>query len=258
MIMILISRKGAASLLFFIIASILYGCATAGKVDDIKKADAHYKLGVSYISRDELKNAFIEFQKAIKMYPEHKESYNMLGYISTRFEKYEDAIAYYKKALSIDPKYSDAMNNLGVTYSELGNWDEAIRYFKMAIENPLYSTPERAYTNMAYAYYKKGDYENAEEAIREALIRFPDFPVANYIHGLINIARGDDASAINDLKKAIAMAPDYMDAHWEIANTYLRIGERDKALEHFRIIADRGTDQKMLKEAREYILLLGK
>jgi len=44
----------------------------------------------------------------------------------------------------------------------------------------------------------------------------------------------------------------------EIANAYLRIGERDKALEHFRIIAEKSNDQKMVEEAKEYIMLLGK
>jgi type IV pilus biogenesis/stability protein PilW len=258
MIKISLAHRIALLVSFLTISTLLYGCATTSKTEILKKAEAHYKLGVSYMSMKRFKNAFIEFQKAIKIDPEHKESYNSLGYISTRFKKYEDAISYYKKALSIDPQYSDAMNNLGVTYMELGKWDEAIKYFEMAIENPFYATPERAYTNMAFAYYKKGDFKSAEEALSEALTRSPDFPVAQYIHGLLNVASGDDISAIDDFKKVLSIIPDYMNAHWEIAHAYLRIGERDKALEHFRIIAEKSDDQERAKEAKEYIMLLGK
>jgi type IV pilus biogenesis/stability protein PilW len=245
---------------FWLIVSFLvfYACATTSKTELLKKAEAHYKLGVSYMLKDQLNDAFIEFQKAIKLVPEHKESYNSLGYISTRFKKYEEAISYYKKALSIDPRYSEAMNNLGVTYSEMGKWDEAIRYFKKALENPFYQTPERAYTNMAFAYYKKGDYRHAEEAVNEALTRFPDFPMARYIHGLLNVAYGDDVSAIEDFKKVLSVSPDYINAHYEIAHAYVRIGERDKALEHFRVVAEKGKDKKMVKESKEYIMLLEK
>lgn len=243
---------------FFVILLLFYGCVTTDENKAFNRAEAHYKLGVSYMSKGQLNDAFIEFQKAVDIDPEHKESLNSLGYISTRFKKYNDAKSYYKKAISIDPKYSEAMNNLGITYLELEAWDEAIRYFKMALENPLYLTPEKAYSNMAFAYYKKGDYRSSEYAVKEALTRAPDFPSALYIHGLLNVVSGDDESAIKDFKRILNIIPDYMEAHWEIANAYLRIGERDKALEHFRIISEKSEDQKLVDEAKEYIMLLSK
>lgn len=251
-------KKSFKYIIYIIPLLLFYGCATTDKTEALNKAEAHYKLGVSYMSNEQLKDAFIEFQKAVSINPEHKESLNSLGYISTRFKKYDDAISYYKKALSIDPRYSDAMNNLGITYLELGEWDEAIRYFKMATENLFYATPERAYSNMAFAYYKKGDYRSTEEAVKEALTRSPDFPFALYIKGILNVVLVDDESAIKDFKKVLSMIPDYMEAHWEIANAYLRIGKRDEAIEHFRIISEKSEDPKLAKEAREYIMLLGR
>lgn len=243
---------------YLIIPSLFfYSCATMDK-ETINKAEAHYKLGVSYMSKGELNDAYIEFQKAININPEHREALNSLGLISTRFKKYDDAISYYNKAIAIDPKYSEAMNNLGVTYLELERFDDAIRYFKMAVENPLYLTPERAYSNMAFAYYRKGDYKSADNSINEAIIRSPNFSYALYVRGLIRVVSGDDEGAIMDFKKVLGIIPDYIDVHWEIAHAYLRIGEREKAVEHFKFIADNAQDTRMIKEAKEYIDLLSK
>jgi len=224
----------------------------------LNRAEAHYKIGVSYMSKEDLNDAFIEFQKTININPRHKEALNALGLISARFKKYNDAISYYNRAISLDPGYSEALNNLGVTYLELQRWDDAIRHFKMATDNPLYLTPEKAYSNMAFAYYKKGDYKDAQEAVREALTRSPNFPYALYVQGLIDVASGNDESAVDYFRKALDITPNYIEVHWEIAHCYLRIGERGRAIEHFKFIADNAKGTGLAKEAREYLEILSR
>jgi len=148
------------------------------------------------------------------------------------------------------------MNNLGIVYADIANWDEAFKYVKTSLSNPLYTTPERAYLNMGFAYYKKGDYQKAVDTLKESLIRYPDLPQAIYILGIVYIELGDDEAAIEKFTKAIDIVPDYVGAHWELANAYLRMGERDKAVEHFRIVAEKAKGATMGKEALEYIELL--
>ncbi len=234
---------------------LLYACATAPTVEDLKKAEAHYKLGVSYLNENKLKESFIEFQKAIQLNHEDKYSLNALGLISTRFKEYDKAINYYKHAISIDRHYSDAMNNLGVTYLEMENWDEAIKYFKMALDNLLYATPDTAYSNIGYALYKKGDYLNALNTLNDAIKKYPDSLQPAYILGLVYMKLGDIKAAINTFNKTLSLSPNYIDAHWELANAYLREGNREKAIEHFRIIAD-SSDNEKRKDALKYLDLL--
>lgn len=229
-------------------------------IEDVKKADAHYKLGISFFIKEQLQEASIEFQKAIKLNPQHHESYHLLGYISTKFKKYDDAISYYKRAISIDPDYSGAMNNLGVAYLEIENWDEAITYFKMALRNPLYETPEKAYSNMGYAYYRKGDYPSAVNAIKEAIVRYPEgFPQPdynpNYVLGLSYMKLGNTKAAIDEFKKALDIAPKNIDVHWELADAYLKAGDKEKAVKHFKIVSE-SSDSEKSKKALEYIELL--
>lgn len=237
---------------------LLTACATAQREEDMKIAETHYKLGISYMDKYQINEAFVEFQKAIQLNPKHKESLNYLGYISTRFKKYDNAIDFYKRAISISPDYSDALNNLGMAYIDLEEWDEAIKYFKMALENPLYATPEKPYLSMGYAYYKKGDYDSAADAVNKAALRYPQgLPQSNYylnyILGLIYVKLGKADAAIYEFKKAEESAPGNIDVHWELANAYMSIGDNENAIRHFKAVSENDADKEKSREALEYI-----
>ncbi len=232
---------------------ILNSCASVTSPENIKNAEAHNSLGYSYLNGGQLNEAFIAFQKALEFNPKNKEALYNLGYISVRFKEYDKAISYYKRAISIDPNYSEAINNLCVTYAETGQWDKAIEHFKAALRNPLYRTPAQAYSNLGYAYYKKGDYASAENALRDALIRNPVLPSALYILGLVYVKTDNDTAAIEEFKKAIGILTDYTDAHWELANVYLRQGKNAKALKHLKVIVEKDDNTERIRKASEYI-----
>lgn len=238
----------------FLCAALLFtGCASAPGTEDMKSAEAHNTLGSSHLSRGELNDAYIEFQKALKLNPQNKETLLYLGFISTKFRKYDEAISYYKRALAVDPHYSEAMNNLGTVYVENGKWDDAIRYFEGALKNPTYSTPEMAYSNLGYAYYMQGKYEKAEQVLRDALIRNPVFQRAMYFLGLVYQKTDRDDAAVDQLLRLIGLAPDDIDAHWELANIYLRKGMNAKALKHFRVVAEKDDRTDRIRKAAEEI-----
>jgi len=236
---------------FFLL--LLFSCALAPTAEDIKKAETLNNLGRAYLNDGKINEAYTEFQKALSVNPKNKETLNYLGYISTIFKKYDEAISYYKRAISLDPNYADALVNLGVTYAEMESWDEAIKCFKTALSNPVYSTPAQAYSNMGYAYYRKRDYINAENSLRDALLRNPVLPMAMYTLGLVHIETNNDQLAIDDFKKAIGILPDYADAHWELAKIYLRTGQKARALKHFEVVVEKDTDMARRREALIYI-----
>lgn len=231
----------------------LLSCSTAPTTEDVQKAESHNQRGASYLSNGDLNKAFIEFQQALKANPENKETLNFLGYISTRYGKYEEAVSYYKKAVAIDPNYSEAINNLGIAYAQLEQWDEAIEQFKTALQDTTYRTPERAYANLGFVYYRKGQYHEAEEALKEALVRNPVSARPLYVLGLVYEELGEENLAIESFMKVIGMVPDYIDAHWELANIYLQKGDKARALKHFKAVAEKGGDPARIRRASEHI-----
>ncbi|MBI5027182.1 MAG: tetratricopeptide repeat protein [Nitrospirae bacterium] len=242
-------------LLFTVYCLLFTGCVTTPSVEKIQMAQVHYKLGLAYLTEDRIQEAFVEFQKSIALNPEDKESLNALGLIYTKLEKYSDAISSYRKAIMVDSKFSEAHNNLGVTYTKLEQWDEAIKSFQLALKNPLYATPDTAYSNMGLALYKKGEYLKAMESTKEALKRSPNFHYPLYVLGLIYVKLDKNKDAIGVFSKAVTIDPHYIEAHWELANAYLREGDKKRAIEHFRKVAESGIQEKS-KEALKYIEIL--
>jgi len=251
--------KGTFSNTIMYIASLILliflfnGCATTNNPESIRNAAAHNKIGSYYLSNDQFNEAFIEFQKSVKLDPNNKETLNYLGYISARYKKYDEAESYYKRAISVDPSYSDALNNLGVLYLDTKEWDNAIKYFQAALDNSVYSTPEKAYSGIGYAYYNKEDYVKAGDSFNKALIRNPVFPLAMYNLGLVYVKLKKYDDAVAEFKKAIGIIPNYMDAHWELALTYLLLDKKDKALKHLKAVAEESDNTIKRNMALEYI-----
>ncbi len=88
---------------------------------------------------------------------------NMLGYVSTIEEKFEDAELYYKKALELDPtKKKPLYTNLAMIYAEQKiNLDRAIEMLNEILNIEDGSNKYPIYVNLGYAYFQKGDYDNA-------------------------------------------------------------------------------------------------
>ncbi len=241
-------------ILTFVCTAFLFtSCATTTSGERMNRAKSHSTLGSSYLENGQYTEAYSEFQKAVKLNPRNKETLNYLGYLNTRFKKYDEAVLYYKKAISIDPYYSEAVNNLGVTYAEMEKWDAALKTFDEALSNHMYETPEMALANKGYVLYMKGDYQDAEHAVKEALIINRLFPLASYVLGLVYTKLGNDTAAIEEFKNAIGLAPDYVEAHMDLAKTYLRSGNKAKALKHFEAVLEHDNNSLRLREASEHI-----
>src|SRR5437764_2969719 len=149
-----------------VVLSLLSGCVTEEK---IKKANGYYQEGLSTLDLDRQK-AFVSFQKAIQINPDHKEAHYALGHIYAGQEKYKQAEGELREVLRIDPDYSEAHTHLGLVLMQQDRWDEAIQSFRRALLNPLYATPDLARFHLGRALAHEGDMKGATEAFEDALL----------------------------------------------------------------------------------------
>ncbi len=223
------------------IAIFILGCATMSNEERIQQASAHYQLGVSYMNDNNIQPAFVEFQKAIELNPQDKESLNAIGLIYLlKLENYQKAVEYFERALKIDRSFSEALNNLGYAYEMMERFNDAVMAYKSALTNPLYRSAEKAFNNLGRVYYRLKRYNEAIEAYKESLRRFSSFHLPYYGLALCYNALGRYGDAATALKKALDLDPSYN-------------GDRDKALRDFkeRKLLARGYEEKDLSDLIE-------
>ncbi|MBI4685938.1 MAG: tetratricopeptide repeat protein [Nitrospirae bacterium] len=194
-------------------------CACATSSENVQKATAHYKIGLSYYNENNVQPAFIEYQKAYELNPEDKQVLNAIGFIYLfNFDDYPKAVDFFQKAIAIDNDFSDAQNNLGVAYERMRRFDDAIRSYKKAASNLLYMTPELAYDNLGRVYYRLGRYDEAIDVYKDAIKRKADFYNSYYGLALCYNAKGRYGDAATAITRAIEINPAYKGARDKAVN----------------------------------------
>jgi type IV pilus assembly protein PilF len=99
-------------------------------------------------------------------------------------------VVHFEKAVQLKPDYSLAKNNLGSAYMARQEWDKAIPVLTEVTGDLLYATPHYPLANLGWAYYNKGDYDKAQNYLKEALDLKPDFFIAQLNLGRTYLATG--------------------------------------------------------------------
>ncbi|MFQ5780216.1 MAG: tetratricopeptide repeat protein [Nitrospiria bacterium] len=249
------NRKGVfvLVLLFF---SILVGCGlTEGRIKREKEATAHYKFGVAYL-RDNppsIQQAYVEFQKALKLDPRHMDAHYALGHVHFRRENYLDAIASFKKVLSIDPNYSEAYNYLGKVYEVQGKLGKAVEAYQKALENKQYATPQLPHLNLGLLYLKQEKYDEARREFQNVLRFDSDNIVAHNELGKVYHLLGNQKEAIGSYQEAIRRAPAFLDAHYNLAFSYLKDGSKNLAAKEFKKVIELSPQSQQAKESEKFL-----
>jgi chemotaxis protein methyltransferase CheR len=79
-----------------------------------------------------------------------------------------------------------------------------------------------------------GDYEAAERTLEEAIHSDPTSAHAYYLLGSVHVARGAPAEAIEQLRRALFLAPDLIAAHLALGQALERAGRFQEARRHLR------------------------
>lgn len=96
--------------------------------------DAHFNLAIAYGDSGEYKNAVKLYRKAIKINPNHAQSWNNLGVALEASGHTGEALKSYIKAVQCDPQNAQAHNNLAVLYVDSGNLKGAVSHFNLALD----------------------------------------------------------------------------------------------------------------------------
>ncbi|MDR3056068.1 MAG: type IV pilus biogenesis/stability protein PilW [Zoogloeaceae bacterium] len=137
--------------------------------DARNQARLHTELAALYYQADAMAIALEETGIALAADPNYASAYSMRALVYTSLREFAAAETDFKKALSIAPSDPDINNNYGWFLCQSGNEKAAIPYFLSAVKNPLYTTPELAYTNAGSCALKAGELVDARAYLLQAL-----------------------------------------------------------------------------------------
>jgi len=175
----LLQRMGLLVLiLLFLPSSFSYAQSPAKKI---------WIRGVEYAAQGKLKEAKVEFEKALEVDPlygtakralkviedvaeqklKSKTAIHIFKGISYDIkEQWDESISELNNAIELNPAYAYAYNARGLTYGKKGQIDQAISDYNKAIEiNPRYA---EAYSNRGVAFLYKREYEKAWDDVHKA------------------------------------------------------------------------------------------
>jgi tetratricopeptide (TPR) repeat protein len=154
----------------------------------------------------------------------------------------DDAIAAYKRGMQMVPDdQSNLQGDLAGAYVQLRRYAEAESTFKdIARANPSSPGP---LTSLGHIYLQQGRLNEAEDQFNAVVNLVPRDAAAHYNLGLLYNKQGRFDEAIQQFTNAIGMREKYDYAYADLAQTYLALGDKEKAREMATQLDFIGTDQ---------------
>lgn len=175
-------------------------------------AKANLQLGANYLQRGELERAREKLEKAVKQDPELPSARIYLAILYERIGEQKLADQNYRAALKLAPDNPDVANSYGGYLCRTDRREEGLKYFRKAGENPLYRTPEVAFTNAAVCALGIPDPETAEQFLRRALDVNPMFREALLRLSILSLDTGRPLQARAFLERYHDVGPATMDS----------------------------------------------
>jgi type IV pilus assembly protein PilF len=152
----------------------------AGKTTSTQRAQIHTERSAEYFKLNRMAIAVEAAQEAIKSDPSYAPAYGMLGIVYMEIREDKKAEQAFEQAVRLAPADSEILNNYGWFLCDRVAPQRSYTFFERALRNPLYTTPERARYNWGVCARRAGDLATAETQQREALVRAPQFAQAHY------------------------------------------------------------------------------
>ena len=124
---------------------------------------------MGYLKQNNLEFASQKLDKALRQDPNSAAAHNAYAILQERLQQNDKAEYHYHRATEIDPGNSEAANNYGAFLCRNKREAESEEYFLQALDNPLYKTPEFAYTNAAICLIRIDRRDKAREYLEKAL-----------------------------------------------------------------------------------------
>ncbi len=176
-------------------------------------------------------------------------------------KEYAEAMNKFREFLEMKPGYYQAMMNIGNCQKETGDFDAALDTYRQVLDmireegdtSASRNTRAGAYVGLSEIYLKKGDLDQAERVLTEAIEQNPGDENLAFKFGEIYFTQGETAKAVEFYKKAISANANWPPPYRQLGYAYLNMGEYAMALEMMRKFLDLAPDDARAGAVRNLI-----
>jgi type IV pilus assembly protein PilF len=180
------------------LALICVACASSGgnslhtsHANNQKDAAAYnVQLGIDYMNQGDLARAKDKLDRAVKENPSNADVHSARAQLFGRMGEVKEADDEYRTALRLAPNDPRMENNYAVYLCQNTRTDEGVKRFMAAAHNPLYGTPEAAYTNAGVCLHAAKRDDEAQADFVRALQQKPNFAEAAFQLANLQFQRG--------------------------------------------------------------------
>jgi tetratricopeptide (TPR) repeat protein len=190
--------------------------------------EAHYALGLGFLSVNNPAVATAHFHSALSWAPDWVQAHVALGQAHYESHEYDLARAAWLKALALNPGEARIYANLGHLSVQEGNYQEAINYVRQAIALQPDLVP--AHFHLGVALLAKGEAQASVEAFEQALVLDKRFTPARLLLGVAWSRMGNWARAAHRWREALQQDPFGRDTFW----LHVNLGMALTSMGHFQ------------------------
>jgi tetratricopeptide (TPR) repeat protein len=177
------------------------------------KALRAFEQGIELLAKKDPAGSLPHFQRAISEYVGYYEAYDKLGTANLKLLRIPEAEQAFRKSIDVSGgQYAHPLLALGAILDDRKDFAEAVAVIRKGLNLDPDSWTGHYYLGLAL--FGLDRLEQAEQSVREALLRTADFPSAHLLLADIHSREKDFRSLVNDLNDYLKLAPDGADSGW--------------------------------------------
>jgi len=177
-------------------------------------------------------DALALLREGLALYPDAVELHVGVGYARLAREEFAWARRAFEAASVIDPEHEDALAGLGEVLFKFGQADAGLRIFERIIELG-YDDDVELMLQIGRALFREGYADRALEFFERAVTHAPDSAEAAACIGYAQHRLDHDDEAMQALRHALALDPEFSEARVYVANLLYDAGDLDAAMAEF-------------------------
>jgi type IV pilus assembly protein PilF len=191
-------------------AVLLAACVTTGNTEKPlresgssaeRASTINKQLGTVYLRQGNLALAKEKLERAEEYNPRDPELHAVLALLYERLNQPKEVDKHYRTAIRLAPNDPQVSANYAVYLCQNGRTDEGVKRFLESARNPLYRTPEVAYTNAGVCLRKAKRFDEAGNSFARALQIKPGSAEAVFQSADLALERGEPAKGREQVDK---------------------------------------------------------